>query len=904
MMKTSLNNFWRWHSAALSCLCLCFALMAASCTREEPFRNSPEEASPVRTYAVTMEAVRAAGAITKVSFCEDGWIEEDPSTKGLQLTGENNDYLESTWDFKDKVLVYSNDTLVGELFSERHGDKDTSLSGTITGSFTVGQTLSLYLIGHENDRSYTGQRGTLEDIATYFDYALATVTIKSIDNLTDKLSLSTASFEALQSINEFSFGSLKVKRLTISGAGIVGRSATEAYVTVTPEEPANKLYVAISNNKTGVKVPYEFMAVAEDDRVFSLRKKAALLNGKYYTTRLSLSLDKQYDALSTPLTFEALEKGLITIKNPNNLTICWTLNDKNTSLDCFESSNNPVTIPVNLGDRVEFHCQNDVYGDPALETVNERKSTNFSCNVPHYVYGNVASLRGGWSFNINGASFLTAKSFAYSWLFAKNTQMYNHPYKDIVLPEKTLHTFAYGYMFSLCINLTRAPEISADNLIKREEVLTFNGRQMHEMFFNCSNLVKAPTILPAMKLPKECYSNMFAHCTSLETSPVLPAELDVYGKEFSSSEAYSGMFMGCSNLKQITCYLKQTGSLMTYGWVDGVPSSGTFIQHPDARWITGPNGIPAGWGGQEPLTIEAIEDGTITISNPQQLEVRYSKAADMSLSGATTDSRAQIEIPVSAGDKLRLWGDNAAYGHEVGPVSCTNIIGSGLHYVYGDICSLISSGEYTQVETLSPYAFASLFSGNDKLKSHPAEELVIRPATVGEGCFRSMFQGCTALERAPELPATTLASFCYESMFSGCTALKQAPALPATTLAEGSYGGMFFGCTALQNPPAISAQTLAMGCCMNMFTECSALKESPVLSAGTLAPNCYSMMFSRCTSLKKITCTASNISAGNALENWVDGVPTGSGGTFIKKSGASWPSGTSGIPTGWTVQQQ
>ena len=224
--------------------------------------------------------------------------------------------------------------------------------------------------------------------------------------------------------------------------------------------------------------------------------------------------------------------------------------------------------------------------------------------------------------------------------------------------------------------------------------------------------------------------------------------------------------------------------------------------------------------------------------------------------------------------------------------------------MYGDICSLISSGSYTSVTTLDPYAFASLFSGNDKLKSHPTEKLVIRPATVGDGCFRNMFSGCTALERAPELPATTLASYCYESMFSGCTALTQAPNLPATTLAEGGYGGMFFGCTAMQNPPAISAQTLAMSSCMNMFSGCTSLKESPELKAQTLAPYSYAFMFSGCTSLKKITCTASNLSAENALMNWVEDVPTGSSGTFVKKSGVSWPSGNSGIPTGWNVQQK
>ena len=34
-----------------------------------------------------------------------------------------------------------------------------------------------------------------------------------------------------------------------------------------------------------------------------------------------------------------------------------------------------------------------------------------------------------------------------------------------------------------------------------------------------------------------------------------------------------------------------------------------------------------------------------------------------------------------------------------------------------------------------------------------------------------MFYGCTGLTEAPELPATTLASYCYAGMFYGCTSL-------------------------------------------------------------------------------------------------------------------------------------
>ena len=866
------------------------ALALFSCTKEMDVPAPQEEQQPEaeKVWTVTVEAARGADDLTKAVLTGDGWIEEeeaDAATKGLELEGNN---LKSTWDFKEKVFVYKGDALVGELESQRYGENSTVLAGSLTGSFSEGETLNLYLIGPADTRTYIGQKGTLEDISENFDYAKAQARIESIDAQTGAITLSPANFENLQSINEFSFGSLKVKRLTISGAGIVGRSDTEAYVTVTPEEPANKLYVAISNNKAGEKIPYEFTAEMENGQVHSLRKKAALQDGKYYRAGISYNINTLYDAAKTPLTFEVLRtNGVIAINNPKNLEIQWSINGS----DYVSSSDSEIRIEhLDIGDKVVFRGKNQIYGDDSDWRPDYRNSTIFKLSATKaYVYGNITSLRDPFFYYNTDANpaLLKVGANAYAYLFMGLKNMYNHPYKDMLLPATEVGSYAYYGMFHQCTNLTRAPELPAT---------TLSSFCYREMFSGCSNLKKVPA-LPATTLSEWCYYLMFKNCSSLETAPELPANEGV-------PYAYANMFEDCSNLKQITCLLKKPYSQYTDEWVKGVPSSGLFIQHPDAIWQAGVSGIPAGWGGQEPLTIEAIEDGTITISNPQRLTLRYSTAANMSVGDATYSSKEQIEIPLSAGDKLRLWGDNAAYGHEVGPVSCTNIIGSGLHYVYGDLCSLISSGAYTSVTSLDPYAFASLFSGNDKLKSHPTEKLVIRPTTVGDGCFRNMFLNCTALERAPELPATTLASFCYESMFSGCTSLTQAPELPATTLAEGSYGGMFSGCTALQNPPAISAQTLAESSCMNMFSGCTSLKESPELKAQTLAPYSYAFMFSGCTSLKKITCTASNISAGNALMNWVDGVPSGAGGTFVKKSGVTWPSGSSGIPSGWTVQQQ
>jgi len=66
-----------------------------------------------------------------------------------------------------------------------------------------------------------------------------------------------------------------------------------------------------------------------------------------------------------------------------------------------------------------------------------------------------------------------------------------------------------------------------------------------------------------------------------------------------------------------------------------------------------------------------------------------------------------------------------------------------------------------------------------------------------------------------------------------------------------------------------------------------------------LISNCYREMFYGCKKLNYIKCLATNISASYALYNWLKSAS--STGTFYKKAGVTYPSDTSGIPTGWTV---
>ena len=160
----------------------------------------------------------------------------------------------------------------------------------------------------------------------------------------------------------------------------------------------------------------------------------------------------------------------------------------------------------------------------------------------------------------------------------------------------------------------------------------------------------------------------------------------------------------------------------------------------------------------------------------------------------------------------------------------------------GNIMSLLNRDFSTP---LTFYGFFALFEGCTSLLSAP--EL---PATTMEkGCYSQMFSGCTALKSAPELPAEALATNCYRYMFRGCSALTSAPKLPATKMEAYCYNSMFANCTGLTSAPELTAKRLESNCYQHMFEGCTSLTSSPELPATYLVTECYHSMFIGCTSL-------------------------------------------------------
>lgn len=213
-------------------------------------------------------------------------------------------------------------------------------------------------------------------------------------------------------------------------------------------------------------------------------------------------------------------------------------------------------------------------------------------------------------------------------------------------------------------------------------------------------------------------------------------------------------------------------------------------------------------------------------------------------------------------------------------------------------CTLLTSGPSLPATGLMAYCYQNMFAGCTGLTEAPA----LPAAVLSAGCYANMFEGCTSLTAAPALPATTLAKDCYNKMFSGCSGLTSAPALPATTMEEYCYYSMFESCTSLVAAPELPATSLARFCYDNMFLKCSELSSAPELPAETLVQGCYAYMFAECGKLSFVKCLATSISAADCTTCWLAEVA--SAGVFVKSANVTWSSGISGIPEGWTVQNE
>lgn len=123
-----------------------------------------------------------------------------------------------------------------------------------------------------------------------------------------------------------------------------------------------------------------------------------------------------------------------------------------------------------------------------------------------------------------------------------------------------------------------------------------------------------------------------------------------------------------------------------------------------------------------------------------------------------------------------------------------------------------------------------------------------------------------------------------------------------TSMEPRCFTYLFYGCDKLKDASNfVLPNFLSAGCYQYLFAGAKGLEKAPELPTKILLGYCYGNMFNGCTNLNYIKCLATNRSASGCTSDWVSNV--GATGTFVKAAGVYWPSGGSGIPRGWTVQE-
>lgn len=288
------------------------------------------------------------------------------------------------------------------------------------------------------------------------------------------------------------------------------------------------------------------------------------------------------------LTFRILTAGTVkwySVGSGMAKTIDYSINNGSwTSITAGSST----SINVAANDVVRFRGSNASYA---------KDKSNYSGFGP----ASSAGTMGTATFNIEGniLSLIYGDNFIGQTTFSGGTYNFCSLFKlsncisaeNLVLPPTTLTSYCYRAMFSLCGNLSVAPQLPATTLSQGCYWYMFEGCAMTE----------APE-LPALTLVRECYGNMFINCTSLN---------------FVKCMAITGF--DTSNCKQ--------------NWLKNVASNGTFVKDSSisvSTWTRGINGIPTNWLVYDdvPVVVPTIAyDGfdTITLACSTQGATIYYK---------------------------------------------------------------------------------------------------------------------------------------------------------------------------------------------------------------------------------------------------------------------------------------
>lgn len=248
-----------------------------------------------KTYYMTVNAIRQADTRT--------------------LT-EDNGSISATWESTDNIYVLDNGSSKGTLHPNVSAT-EAILGGEITSNMNVGLpwdvTLQFSRSSVSNDIyiDYSGQKGTLEDIAENYDYATAKATITKVEGTTISAAESVV-FSNQQAIVRFTLtddednNSLNVSSLRISATDLKETGDRTGDITIiTPTSSStNVLYAALSGI-SNTQVTLTAKAKVGDTYYVYRKNGVTFADGNFY------DIPVQMRALTVGMSLTGIDPGYI-----------------------------------------------------------------------------------------------------------------------------------------------------------------------------------------------------------------------------------------------------------------------------------------------------------------------------------------------------------------------------------------------------------------------------------------------------------------------------------------------------------------------------------------------------------------------------------------------------------------
>ncbi len=276
------------------------------------------------TLFLSLGVLLSAGTLLTACSNDDGASDDSPAGSTWMLTvkatkggneattralslGTDNKTLNATWATTENVYVYymesgGNYTKHGVLHPTANSAEAT-LTGNLTGfddRFIEGQISSggFYItlqFPKEGQISYRGQNGTLENISSDYDWAIATVHIDGIDPDT-KTIIPTSdvpeNFVNQQAIVKFTLkdnagNSLNASSLKIGATGLIDYGEYQGDVEINPERATNVIWAALR----GINGTVTLTATTVDKVTYTYTTKEpkTFENGKYYDITVKMT---------------------------------------------------------------------------------------------------------------------------------------------------------------------------------------------------------------------------------------------------------------------------------------------------------------------------------------------------------------------------------------------------------------------------------------------------------------------------------------------------------------------------------------------------------------------------------------------------------------------------------------